>query len=470
MFARTRRRLTVFFALLMILFLISFNGIGYFLFSAYVHDSQEKKVVNAAGQYALELNRQEEYRKEKERDEKYRDKKEKDKGKSEKGKEGKESEERDEEEIRENGELPGLTDPESDQGVYVFMLDRSGKLLAGQLPPLEHPESLIAKLKAWDPRDNEIRYLTEENDHDRESEFVFAGIPLRDDGLETGTIYASADVTDEKKFLRKLAASQIGLSALFAAVSALLGYVMSGRSMKPIADAFERQRRFVSDASHELRTPLSVMHASLEVLEAEEGKAMQPFGRQVLDDMKDETKRMSSLVSYLLSLAQIDSPKHQMALETFDIREELEKLARKIRPLAEAKQITLSERLESSMTVHADKERLLQLVLILLDNALQYTPAGGSVSLSAETDDRTLTLTVADTGIGIDPDRHDDIFERFYRGDAARGREKGRLGLGLSIAKWIVEAHRGSIHVKSAPGQGSTFTVKLPIARSPRTP
>jgi signal transduction histidine kinase len=258
-----------------------------------------------------------------------------------------------------------------------------------------------------------------------------------------------------------------GLSSLFVFVSALLGYVMSGRAMKPIVKSFERQRRFISDASHELRTPLSIIHASLEVLEAEEGSKLESFSRQVLDDLKDETRRMSSLVTHLLSMAQGDSSEFRLNTENFLLRDEIMKVIRQVKPLAQEKDLFLETKIPSDLPVYADKDRLRQLLLILLDNALRYTPkGGGGITVTALPEGRDVKLMVTDTGIGIPQEQHEEIFERFFRADPSRGRGAGQVGLGLSIAKWIAEAHGGRISVQSSPGEGSTFTVRLPILRA----
>ncbi|KZE84412.1 hypothetical protein AV654_00455 [Paenibacillus elgii] len=441
MFSKTRKRLTVYFTVLIMLFLITFNGIGYLLLSSYVYSTQEKTLRGQAEKYAEEQEHLLE------------------KGKpKEKSKNKKEGHEKDGKNDLSAGALR----------TFFVVLDKGGRVVSGAIPEIEHPESFIQELTAWNPRQGDIRYFTVDNPKDERVDLIVTGRPLSEKGDYIGMLYTGADVSPQKAVLRQLMSILAGLSALFVVLSALLGYLMSGRAMKPIVEAFDRQRRFVSNASHELRTPLAIMHASLEVLESEEKSTMQPFSQQVLDDLKDETRRMSSLVSFLLTLAQGDSPANQLAMETFSLGDELTKLLRKIKPLAEEKELSLDLDISSDLPVLADKERLLQLTLILLDNAIQYTPKNGSVTLTAASEERTLTLAVADTGIGIAPELQEEIFERFYRVDSARGRGKGQLGLGLSIAKWIAEAHGGSIRVKSVPGQGSTFTVRLPVARPER--
>ncbi|MDR0267253.1 ATP-binding protein [Paenibacillus sp.] len=446
MFFKTRKRLTVFFTVLIIMFLIAFNGIGYFLLTSYVYSSQEKEILRLADKYTSEQKSVLEQMK------------------PSKPKEMKKHEDHEDHEDHKKDEKKKRA-TETFWSFFI-VVDKEGRLISGEIPMLEKPTTFIQELTNWKPRKGDIRYFAVENNEDVGIELLLTGQPITEKGEYLGTLYVGADVSPQKVILKEIMSILIGLSALFIILSALLGFVMSGRAMKPIAEAFERQRRFVSNASHELRTPLTVMHASLEVLESEEGQNMQPFSRQVLDDLKDETQRMSSMVSFLLTLAQGDSSTNQLAMETFSLREELVKFIRKIKPLADEKELSIQLDASSDLTIHADKERILQLIIILVDNALQYTPKHGNITVTATSDERTLTMVVADTGIGIPKELHEEIFERFYRGDPSRGRGKSQTGLGLSIVKWIVEAHGGNILVRSAPGQGSAFTVKLPVSAS----
>jgi signal transduction histidine kinase len=178
--------------------------------------------------------------------------------------------------------------------------------------------------------------------------------------------------------------------------------------------------------------------------------------------MKDEVQRMSSLAGHLLALARADTGKLQLRMESFDVREELETLMRKTQPLAAAKNLQLSLEADAGLRIQADRERFRQLAVILVDNAIQYTPDHGQIRIAAGRQDARLVLSVSDTGIGIPKEKLEDIFERFYRADASRSHTKGNAGLGLSIAKWIAESHGGTITAESEPGQGSTFTLVIP--------
>jgi two-component system, OmpR family, sensor kinase len=223
-----------------------------------------------------------------------------------------------------------------------------------------------------------------------------------------------------------------------------------------VESLFDRQRQFLADVSHELRTPLTTLRGEIELMERT-GVVEQ----EALEAMRSEAERMSRLVNDLLLLARADSG---LAIERKPVQLDLvaEDLQRQATTLAGD-----SHRIEMSslvpLTVIGDRDRLKQLGLILIDNAIKYTPPGTVVRIGTSPGPSGgAILHVADTGPGIAPAEHARIFDRLYRVDKARSRFSGGSGLGLSIAKWIAEAHGGSIIVESEPGRGSRFSVQLP--------
>ncbi|SRR5579871_196090 len=243
------------------------------------------------------------------------------------------------------------------------------------------------------------------------------------------------------------------------------------------------QRRFVADASHELRAPLTAIKGNLEFLRMARN-ASEEARNEAVEDAYAEAERMTGLVNDLLLLARADAtaggaPGSRAARLDDQMRErrelvELDQLALDIFRNARAQiqagrktrlQVSI-ERLEP-VAVLADPGQMRQVMTILLDNAIKYTPEGGKVRISATREDGRAAISISDTGIGIEPEVLPHIFERFYRGDSARARDEHGSGLGLAIADWIVKAHNGEIRVSSEPGKGSTFSVLLPAHKRP---
>lgn len=246
-------------------------------------------------------------------------------------------------------------------------------------------------------------------------------------------------------------------------------------SYDQLEQALGAQRRFVADASHELRTPLTSLRGNVDLLRQMQQVALAPAAdadeqTQVLADMAAETERMSRLVADLLLLAQADAGQH-LELEPTAVAPVVREAFRAARFLREGVSLELGA-VPDEAWVQGDAGRLKQLLLILLDNALKYTPAGGQVTLSGESvtrgSERGIVLRVSDTGPGIAPADLAHVFERFYRVD--RARSDGGAGLGLAIARWIADEHRGRLDVQSQPGEGSDFSLWLPAVPAPGLP
>lgn len=238
-------------------------------------------------------------------------------------------------------------------------------------------------------------------------------------------------------------------------------YFMAGRALVPIKKSWERQKKFVADASHELRTPLAVIQTNLDIVRGspEETVASQ---MQWLENIDTESRLMAKLVDDLLFLARADSQQELVSMDHFPLAPALDEVVKAFEPLAERRGIKLNYKKAPDISLYADRTRIKQLVSILLDNGLKYTPGGGEVTLEVKNPGHGAEIIVSDTGEGIAGEHHGKIFERFYRIDKARSREDGGAGLGLAIAGSIVKAHHGTIRVRSAAGEGSTFIVSLP--------
>jgi signal transduction histidine kinase len=266
---------------------------------------------------------------------------------------------------------------------------------------------------------------------------------------------AFVDTTVRRLLLGLVVSGVIGLLC-----AALAGYWLAGRTLQPIAAAMQRQRDFVADASHELRTPLAVTRGNLDHIRRHPERSVGSYD-EVLEDLVAENDRLSRLVSGLLTLARLDENRARQAWTRVDLSKVTLAVAREMTPLATAKGLVLDTTIAPDTVVEGDADRLRELGLILLDNAIRYT-ATGTVSLDLSSAGTTVQLRVTDTGPGIAPAHLPRIFDRFYRTPAARASDADGTGLGLAIARGIVEAHGGRLSVSSGVGQGSAFTVQLP--------
>ncbi len=241
--------------------------------------------------------------------------------------------------------------------------------------------------------------------------------------------------------------------------------IIFNQMIERLERAFAQQRRFVADASHELRTPVAVIRSLTELAVAQPSNAEDNL--MALREVNAEAERLGHLINDLLALARTDE--NQIKLDSEPVRIDLlaADVVASLEPLAVERHLTLCTANLNPATVMGDAARLIQIIISLVDNALIYTNAGGSVTLSVKVSDSLAYLIVRDTGIGIAQKDLEHIFERFYRADPARSKAVGGSGLGLAIADWLVRAQNGSISVESEPGRGSTFTVTLPLAATP---
>lgn len=240
----------------------------------------------------------------------------------------------------------------------------------------------------------------------------------------------------------------------------LFAFFFTARILKPVEKAQKEQAEFIAAASHELRTPLSVILSSVSALESTENKEQKHF----LDIIKGEGKRMSRLIGDMLMLARSDNHSFNITKKPEPLDTLLLNCYEAFESLACEKEIKLSVRLPETGIPNCmcDGERIIQVIEILLDNALNYTPKGGFVHLSLNYEKSLFQISVADNGTGIPKEEKDKIFHRFYRIDTSRS-QKDHFGLGLSIAYEIVKEHRGTIFVKDTLDGGSTFIISLPL-------
>lgn len=234
------------------------------------------------------------------------------------------------------------------------------------------------------------------------------------------------------------------------------------QTLERLERLFHARQRFLADVSHELRTPLTTIRGNVDLMQR-----MHEVDPEALDVVQDELKRMTRLVDDLLLLARADTGSLPMQRKPVELDSIFLDVYRQVKSLDYQVEIVLKS--VDQVYVLGDEDRLKQLILNLVDNALKYTNSGGTVSLGLSKANGIAEIEVADTGPGIPPEDLPRIFDRFYRVDKARSRNLGGSGLGLSIAKWIAQAHGGSIRVDSVVGQGSTFLITLPTMASGET-
>lgn len=285
---------------------------------------------------------------------------------------------------------------------------------------------------------------------------------LRIQGESYTAVYAM-DVSVERNLLNTLLSIIIYGLLTGAFVSVIVGYFLARGALRPIQKAWDKQNRFVADASHELRTPLSILQLKIEGLLRRPRKKIQESGEDIAV-MLGETRRLSKLVGNLLTLARSDANRLEVNLKPLDLQLMVKKVSEPFAEMAEfegkAFRVTACE----PLVITGDEQRIHQLLVILLDNAMKFTSAEGHISVRADKDGKMARLSVSDSGVGISEADLPHVFDRFFQADASRSDERG-TGLGLSIASWIVARHHGKIDVTSAINQGTTFTVRLPLEK-----
>jgi heavy metal sensor kinase len=375
------------------------------------------------------------------------------------------------------------------RGVTLMVLTSDGEILEAVGPYSDAP------VPVSEARSQPVfKTLNETNQRDPIRVYI---LPILEGGHVLGWIQSMQSLASTEEALDRLRTVLLIGTSLLSVLAGFAGYFLAGRALAPIDEitntarristqdlsarlalpdtgdevsrlantfdemlgriesGFARERQFTSDASHELRTPLTAMKTILNVMR--DGERPTQEYREALDDLAEETDRLQGLVENLLQLARGEKGL-KLHKEEIDLSLLLADVSDSLRPLADNKHLTLTCDLPPSLVLSGDTDQLIRLIVNLLDNAIKYTERG-AVILSAHKTEEGATIEVADTGIGIPSEHVPRIFERLYRVETARS--SGGSGLGLSIAKQIVQAHGGRIEVQSAVGNGTTFTVYL---------
>lgn len=277
-----------------------------------------------------------------------------------------------------------------------------------------------------------------------------------------GFILVFLDKSQENATLNRLLFTFLIIGIISLGLMFIISLFLANNALIPIKTAWDKQKKFVADASHELKTPITVINTNLEIVMDNKEDTVSSQSKWI-KNAQWEITRMAKLVEDLLLIASSDSEESSIFKAVFNISYTLEQSILPFEPFASEKGITIKTEIQPEIEYLGDEGRIKQLIAILIDNAIKYTPSGGTVSLKLNSYGDVIKILVVDTGQGIPKEYLPKIFERFYRVEKSRSRDFGGSGLGLSIAECIVKEHNGDISVVSSVGEGSTFNVTLPV-------
>ena len=269
------------------------------------------------------------------------------------------------------------------------------------------------------------------------------------------------DISSQQKILTNLIYTFTAVGLLMLIILYFTSRFFANRSIAPVREAFDKQKQFIADASHELKTPLTIINTNADVLLSNSDDTI---GNQAkwLQYIKSETQRMTRLTNDLLYLTEMDDSRTGMIYSKFNMSDAVENIILTMEAVIFEKNISFDYNIEPELTVLGNSEQIKQVVMILLDNAVKYTNPKGAVTVSLKKQNNDVLLSVSNTGEGIAAEHLTRIFDRFYRTDNSRARKQGGYGLGLAIAKSIIDQHKGRIYAKSTAGESTTFHVLLP--------
>lgn len=279
---------------------------------------------------------------------------------------------------------------------------------------------------------------------------------------EFNTAYIDPDLVSETK--ARILSTLIIINGVILVLSGGFGYILAGRTLSPIQDMLDEQARFISDASHELKTPITAIKSMMEV-ELRNSTMTIIEAKAALRGGVSEMNRLQKLTQSLLELTQSEYKEKALPLSTVSLEAVVSEAKRRVQALLVQKAITLSIE-GKEVYVKGNADRLQDACVILLDNAIKYSPKKSTIIINFGKKKGHGTLTIADHGIGIAAKDLPNIFERFYRGDASRSKNESEgFGLGLPIAKRIIDMHNGTVEVKSIKGKGTTVVVEIPLSK-----
>ena len=330
----------------------------------------------------------------------------------------------------------------------------------GKMRRLEQPEGkagdlLTEKMAEWRENDGEIKSVKIRNNDERWRFLALSESWKNEPDGDEYRVVVLLNVTPYFYVTHRYKSYGLLAVGILCLISILAASILANNAVKPLDEAYRKQKEFVSDASHELKTPLSVLLTYIEILQ------QQPQNAKALQVMKDETKNMSGLIENLLALTRLENTEKPTTQE-LNAADIIIPLAERLNTVHKDRKQPIKIICSKDIKVKMSQQHFERLLTILLDNALKYTPADKEILIKAATGEHNVKIEIADQGIGIKNDDLPHIFERFYRADKGRNRQNGGFGLGLSLALDIVQKYKGRIKVQSEFGKGTTFFINLP--------
>lgn len=339
--------------------------------------------------------------------------------------------------------------------ITIIFRDENGKIISSEIGRLsEYQDEIDFNSKNLDKIYNE----------EISNKFYYRGINFKISsqlGNNAKYVQLLINVDSERRLLNGYLQIITYSIIIISGLSIIVSYVISKRNLEPLKESISKQMEFVQNVSHELRTPLTIIQAKQELL-------LQEPDAKIIDKSEDivltlnETKRLSRLVKDLLVLSRADNNKMTLQKENVNIDDYIKEIVTPYVEVAELEEKKIVFNLNYKTDIKIDTNKIYQLMIILLDNAIKYTETGDEIQINTFAKDNKCVIEVKDSGIGVSDEGLKRIFERFYREDRARNRETGGTGLGLSIANMIVSAHGGTIKASHNQPKGTVFTIRLP--------
>lgn len=331
-----------------------------------------------------------------------------------------------------------------DTRYFTVTLDSNGNVIAnniGRIAAISEDSALAYALEAFS-RNKSGGFI---------NQYKYARIQTNSD-----TMYIFLDCSRDLDAYYTFLKASILISILGLLLVFILVVIFSKIMLRPVAESYEKQKRFITDASHEIKTPLTIIDANTEILEMENGE------NEWTTSIRNQIRRLTSLTEKLVFLSRMDEEQSTLTMFDFSLSDAVSETVELFTSLATTKNKKITYEVEPNLTLNGNESSIRQLVSLLIDNAVKYTPEDETITLTLRSSGKNKILTVSNPAENLTPGRHDILFERFYRPDESRSSSTGGYGIGLSVAKAIVLAHKGKITAKSDDGKIIQFIVSLP--------